>query len=198
MIPFQTLAACLLSAAAAAPAATQGFRVQWDEGLRLESGGGAVAIMVGGRIQADFGGFAVGNDVDEAFGPFDNNAELRRARMFVSATIHDDLYFRFQADGAYSAGLKDLYFEYRGLPVRLRAGHFKEPMGLEGSTSSKYSTFMERGLTNAAISPRNTGFTAGLNWYPTATTRWMVNAIRARRSGYDAFWSFATRLQEAF
>jgi hypothetical protein len=60
MIPLQTLAACLLSATAAIPPTSQqGFRVYWDEGLRMESGGGAVAITVGGRIQADFGTFAV-------------------------------------------------------------------------------------------------------------------------------------------
>ena len=175
MFALQTLAVCLLSALPAPPPNAQGFRAYWDEGLRLESPGGAVAMLVGGRVQADFGFFSVSESVDDTFGPFDNNAELRRARVFVSATVHDDLYFRFQIGGGVSRGLKDLYVEYRGLPVRLRAGHFKEPMGLEGSTSSKYSTFMERGLTNAAISPRNTGFMASAN-YDTARIAWAAAA----------------------
>lgn len=179
MIATQTLAVCLLSATAALPRPTAGFSMDWDwdQGLRLESPGHAVALRVGGRLQADFGGFSVDDAVNAAFGAFDNNAELRRARMFLSVTLYDHLYFKVQGDAGFDAGLKDLYVEYRGPPVRLRAGHFKEPMGLEGSTSSKYSTFMERGLTNAAISPRNLGFMASAN-HVTGRIAWAAALFR--------------------
>lgn len=177
MIAFQALSACLLIAAASLPPPAQRFRLYWDEGLQLESAGHAVALRVGGRLQADFGGFDVDETVNDALGPFDENAELRRARVFLSATLYEDLYLRIQGDAGFASGLKDLYVEYRGLPVWLRVGHFKEPMGLEGSTSSKYSTFMERGLTNAAISPRNLGIMASAN-HDTARIAWAAGLFR--------------------
>ena len=39
----------------------------------------------------------------------------------------------------------------------LKVGHFKEPLRLEALTSSKYITFMERGLPIAFAPERNTG-----------------------------------------
>jgi phosphate-selective porin OprO/OprP len=195
MIAFHTLAACLLSAAAAvhavpadarstpATGTAQALRATWDRGLHLDSPGDAVQMVVGGRLQLDFGGYADNREVAETFGPFDHFA-VRRARVFFSLTLHEDLFFRVQGDAGYASGLKDLYVEYRGLPVRLRFGHFKEPMGLEGSTSSKYTTFLERGLTNAVIAPRNVGVMASAN-HVTGRIAWAAAVFRESPGNFD-------------
>ncbi len=57
------------------------------------------------------------------------------------------------------AVLKDAYITITKIPGvgNFQIGHFKEPVGLELLTSSKYITFMERGLTNPLTPERNTG-----------------------------------------
>ena len=47
--------------------------------------------------------------------------------------------------------LKDAYITITKIPGigNLQFGHFKEPIGLELLTSSKYISIMERGLTNS-------------------------------------------------
>jgi len=180
------VAVCLLSAVAAAfpaPGTARGLRVSWDRGLHIDSAGDAVQMMVGGRLQLDFAGYADNQEVAQAFGAFDNFT-VRRARVFFSLTLYDNFFFRVQADAGYSSGLDDLYVEYRGLPVRLRFGHFKEPMGLEGSTSSKFTTFLERGLTNAVIAPRNVGAMASSN-YELGRIAWAAAVFRESPNNFD-------------
>ncbi len=57
---------------------------------------------------------------------------------------------------------KDVYLGIRDLPIlgRVQAGHFKEPISLEELTSSRFITFMERGLPNVLIPGRNLGIMA--------------------------------------
>ena len=43
----------------------------------------------------------------------------------------------------------------------VQVGHFKEPMGFEELTSSKYLTFMERSLTDSDQPSRNSGVMIG-------------------------------------
>ncbi|MCI0492765.1 MAG: hypothetical protein L0Z07_07495, partial [Planctomycetes bacterium] len=55
---------------------------------------------------------------------------------------------------------KDVFAEMHSLPVvgNFRAGHFKEPIGLEELTSSRFDTFMEQSYATAAFTPaRNYG-----------------------------------------
>ncbi len=58
------------------------------------------------------------------------------------------------------AEFKDVYMELRNIPFvgNLRIGQFKSPFCLEYMTSSKYDTFMERGLNTELAPRRNTGF----------------------------------------
>ncbi|MGQ0615344.1 MAG: OprO/OprP family phosphate-selective porin [Planctomycetaceae bacterium] len=59
-----------------------------------------------------------------------------------------------------SVQLRDVYLALRKVPFvgNVRVGHFKEPMGLEELTSSRYLTFMERSPIINAVAPAfNTG-----------------------------------------
>ena len=86
--------------------------------------------------------------------------EFRRARLFSSGSIYQNVKYKFQLDFAGGKiAFKDVWMELNKLPIKgnVRVGHFKEPLRLEVLTSSKYITFMERGLTTAMSRERNSG-----------------------------------------
>ena len=110
-------------------------------------------IKYGGRIMYDMAAWG-----EEEF----NNAgtEFRRVRLFSSGTIYENVKYKLQLDFANGdIAFKDVFIELNKLPIQgnLRVGHFKEPFRLEALTSSKYITFMERGLPIAMSVERNSG-----------------------------------------
>jgi len=110
-------------------------------------------IKFGGRIMYDM---AVWGDstMDNA------GTEFRRVRLYSSGTMYSNVKYKLQLDFAGGkVAFKDVFIELNKLPIKgnLRIGHFKEPLRLEALTSSKYITFMERGLPIALSPERNTG-----------------------------------------
>jgi phosphate-selective porin OprO/OprP len=107
----------------------------------------------GGRIMYDI---AVWGDT-----AMDNSGtEFRRVRLFNSGKLYGNIKYKLQLDVAGgSIAFKDVWMELGELPLsgNLRVGHFKEPLRLEALTSSKYISFMERGLPIAFSPERNTG-----------------------------------------
>ncbi|MFP6654002.1 MAG: porin, partial [Myxococcota bacterium] len=82
----------------------------------------------------------------------------------------------------------------------IMVGHFKEPLSLQEATSSKYMTFMERGLTSAFFPGRNVGIMVDGN---SAEHRvfWQIGAFRETNDqgqGFDSWgeqrWDVAGRL----
>jgi phosphate-selective porin OprO/OprP len=89
--------------------------------------------------------------------------ELRRARLYLSGTMHQHVEFKWQYDFAKGAvGHRDVYaglFDLGDWIPNVRAGHQYEPFGLDSLTSSNDSTFVERALVSNTFSPnRNPGF----------------------------------------
>ena len=81
-------------------------------------------------------------------------------RFFNSGKVYGNIKYKLQLDFAGGGvSFKDVYME-AALPYvgNLKVGHFKEPFRLEALTSSKYMTFMERGLPIAFSPERNVGF----------------------------------------
>ena len=110
-------------------------------------------IKFGGRIMYDMAVW--GDSTMENAG-----AEFRRVRFYNSGKLYGNIKYKLQLD--FSGGeivFKDVYIELNELPLQgnLRVGHFKEPFRLEALTSSKYISFMERGLPIAMSRERNTG-----------------------------------------
>jgi len=135
------------------------FRVYWKNGLRLDTMDKTFRLKIGGRIQSDWAWFC---DKDDTFGELEDGVEFRRVRLYIAGQVYNDVEFKAQYDFAGGdADFKDVYIGLRHLPVvgHFRAGHFKEPFGLEELTSSKYITFMERALPNVFAPGRNDGFT---------------------------------------
>lgn len=139
---------------------SQDFRVYWKEGLRLDSSDKSQRLRIGGRIMNDWGFFSASDELNETIGPVVSGTEFRRARVYLSGRMYDQVNFKAQYDFAGGkAGFKDVYIGIDKLPGigKLRVGHFKEPFSLEMQTSSKYTTFMERSLANVFAPERNTG-----------------------------------------
>ncbi len=138
------------------------LRSYWKEGLRFDSFDDSVKLKIGGRIQSDAAYFVETSRLERRLGVnFGNSAEFRRARIYFSGQIYDNIEFKAQYDFAGGdVDFKDVYVGFKNLPNGLgnvRIGHFKEPFSIEELTSSKYITFMERSLVNTFSPGRNTG-----------------------------------------
>ena len=136
------------------------FRMFWKEGLRFETPSKDFQFKIGGRLMYDFGWISEDDGIKADVGEQHDSSETRRARLYFSGLIYDNIDFKLQFDFAGGdADLKDAYIGLKDFPFgKIRAGHFKEPFGLEELTSSKYITFIERSLPTEAFSPsRNAG-----------------------------------------
>ena len=110
-------------------------------------------VTFGGRIMYDMATWGAEE--------FDNiGTEFRRVRIYSSGKMYGTVKYKLQLEFAGGKiAFKDVFIELNKLPIKgnLRVGHFKEPLRLEALTSSKYITFMERGLPIAFAPERNTG-----------------------------------------
>ncbi len=136
------------------------FKVQWKDGLRLETSDKSFEVQIGGRIHNDWAFMEGAEALDEQFGEFEDGTEFRRARLSISGLMYEKVEFKTQLDFATgSAAFRDVYLGLRKLPAvgNIRFGQFKEPLGLEEQASSNFLTFMERSLANALVPSRHTG-----------------------------------------
>lgn len=121
--------------------------------LKFASADGNYEFQIGGRIHADAAVF------DEDLSSFGNDAKLRRARIFVSGTLHEDWEFKNQiefTDGDVS--LRDAYLRYAGFDnTKITIGNFKEPFSQEELASSNHIPFIERASINEFAPSRNLG-----------------------------------------
>ncbi|MCK5856477.1 MAG: hypothetical protein KAG64_03245 [Bacteroidales bacterium] len=123
------------------------FNVKWNNGLRIQNSDKSVKIKIGGRIQYDMMFIRQDSTMDNHFATAGNGAEVRRARFFMSGSIYENIDYKLQVDFANNAlTLKDAYIRFKHIPIvgNLQVGHFKEPIGLNTLTSSKYLSMMER------------------------------------------------------
>jgi phosphate-selective porin OprO/OprP len=110
-------------------------------------------VRVGGRFMID----AATYDSDEV--DLSSGTEVRRARLFAKGKIGPDWFYKAQYEFTSSGldGIRDLYLGYSGLTPNtvLRIGHFVEYGSLEDTTSSRYTTFMERATPILMFQPAN-------------------------------------------
>ena len=151
------------------------FKVSWKDGLSFETADKQFSLKVQGRIMYDMVFPDADDDLEAAVGDFDPTVGFRRLRVEMGGTIFEDIYYQNTIDfSATPHQLKDNLIGIKGLPGGLsaQAGYFKEPVGLEELTSSKYITFMERSIVTNAFAPaHNMGIMAQgshmsdkLNW----------------------------------
>jgi len=169
--------------------------VLWDDGLQFRAGDAGVKLKLGGRVQADSALF----DGTSGLDPGENGAEIRRARLYLSGTIHHDILFKVQYDFV-SKAIKDARIGYRKIPWvgTLLAGQTKEPFSQEMLTSSNHMTFLERGLPNAFALERNLGLLLK-NHLDNERVAWAAGVFRetdddAGQAGGDGNWAATGRI----
>src|SRR5262245_4996813 len=141
---------------------SDGLFPYWKSGMKLDSTDGAFKLSFFGRIQNDWTFWDSDQEVTDALGETNSATEFRRARLGAGGTIYKNVVYKFEMDFANgAANFADAFIElkdpFKGPGVNFRVGHFDEPMGLDRLTSSKYGTFIERGLQEALVPARNTG-----------------------------------------
>ena len=134
------------------------------DGFTIGSADGLYKLRLGGYVQAD-GRFFV-NDDNRGDGPKTNltdNFTIRRARVQLDGSFYDLFDFRLQYDfGGATPQLVDAYVTTKIDPaLRITAGHFKAPFGLEFLQTDTNCAFVERGLPTNLVPWRDTGVQVG-------------------------------------
>ena len=140
------------------------LRVYWRDGVRMDSANEQFKLRIGGRIMNDWTFVGADDSLVESLGALGgfvrDGAQFRRARLYAAGVMYDRIEYRAEFDFADSfANFADIYVGLRHVPVlgTLKAGHFKEPFGLEALTSSNHITLLERSAGGAFAPLRNTG-----------------------------------------
>lgn len=124
------------------------------DGFGVRSADGAFSLRLRGGVQYD-GRFFAEDTADAAINTF----ALRRVRADLQGTMYSLYDFRLYMDFASSqVELLDAYVDARFSPaVRVRAGKFKVPMGLERLQTPWNVLFPERGFPTALVPNRDAG-----------------------------------------
>ena len=115
----------------------------------------------------------------------ENEFGFRTFRLGGRGNIYENLIYTAEVDlrGTNSAiTYKDIYMEQQELPWigHLRAGHFKEPLGLEEFESDLFLNFMEKSPATQAFDPsRNFGVMAWDTTDECQDTTWFAGIFRA-------------------
>ncbi len=143
------------------------WKAFWKDGLNIQSKDGKNKIKAGGRIQVDFANISSPRRsfVDQLEAEQGNNlvgtgSEFRRARLFVEGTVYKIVQFKAEYDfTGGNVAFNDVWLGLKDVPGvgHIRIGHQKEPFSLEQLTSTRFTTFMERGLPDVFVPARNTG-----------------------------------------
>ena len=132
------------------------------------------------------------NDKNEPVMP--GGVSLRRVRMAVKAMINKNWYG--EVDVNFSNGvfeLEDAYVQFLGLKnFTFMAGNFKEDFSMEETTTSRYTTFMERAMVVSAFAPgRHAGILAqwqGVNWLRASLgASWQVVDVAETRYNVEEY-----------
>jgi len=130
----------------------------------LEDGQGDFSLCFSGLVQADYRAFDYGlKPAGYTQEPGKNRFDIRRAQigLYGDATKFFSYRFLFEFQGAGSRRLLDAYAQANIHPAfGLRMGQFKEPFGLEASSSDSNLFFAEKSM-NAHLGPgRDVGLMA--------------------------------------
>ncbi|MCP4214157.1 MAG: hypothetical protein GY765_05850 [bacterium] len=137
--------------------------------LVLQSKNGDFKYQLDGRIYLD----AAYYDDDEDVIDLHSGSEVRRMRLAIKATLWKNWMAELDVDfSGNEVDIKDAWMAYAGVKNTLfKIGQFRSPFSLEELTTSRYVSFIERGLPNAFPPGRLLGLGIskwGKNWQASA------------------------------
>lgn len=175
----------------------------WKDGLRLESESKDFELRIGGRVQFDaFFGDADADAESTTGATLEDGVQARRARLALSGRLYQYFDFKWEydfSDKDSKAKLTDVWAGISGVAGMpwIRAGHMKEPVGLETMASANDLTFMERALPGALVPFRNVGVLVGDAACEERLT-WSAGVFRdTNDNGYgqaDGAWAVTARV----
>lgn len=155
------------------------MRVYWKDGFRMETADKAFSMRISGRFQYDSAWFTADEtEFQPVTGDLNDGAEIRRAYLGFDGKLFKDWEWKLEWDLAKSGN--DFADAYLGRPIcigNLRAGHFKQPQGLEELTSDVNTTFMERSLSGAFKLGRDVGVQLS-DTFSSESGNWAVGVFR--------------------
>ncbi len=160
-------------------------------------------VRLTGFFQADAGWFYQDAANIVAVGDIQDGADFRRARLAAVGDVADNVAYIVEFDFGFPGrpSFMDVWMEIQDLPLlqNLRVGHFRNPFGLDGLTSVKDLTFIERSLPFAFLPFRQIGVMAhGVNQEEDFT--WALSGFRfptdpfGAQIGDSGGYGLATRL----
>ncbi|HEX5577547.1 MAG TPA: porin [Gemmatimonadaceae bacterium] len=135
----------------------------WKDGLRMDTCDGNFRFKLGGRAFIDGTVWDANDEIETAIGDdIRNGTRFRAARLYIAGEIYEYFVFKAEYDFASDAGtdFKDVYIGVQDVLLdgsEILVGNNKVPFSLEELTSSRFITFMERGLPNMFAASRETG-----------------------------------------
>lgn len=176
---------------------------------QITTSNGAFSFALRSVVQFD----AAHYDVSPTpIGTFASGTDFRRARLGFDATAYKDwnfsLWGEFGGSGGESASLNQAFIEYAGLkpfkfadPIRLRAGAWATPAGLEDATSNTEMLFLERPAVEEMVRGLDAGdaregagvFATGSRWYVSGVLTSRIAGVSAPPV-YGQQAAFLTRL----
>ena len=135
-----------------------GWKTTWKNGLSWKSADGQFSARFGGRVLLDFAAISENDALKTTLGGNGTGVEFRAARLNTKGTAYGRLAWKAEYDFA-GGNVKDVWIALKKVPVvgTVKFGYFKEPFSLEELASSRFITFMERGLPIALSPGRSTG-----------------------------------------
>lgn len=159
-------------------------------------------VELRGRIEADAVVVSQSTSSKALLGDIQNGYGFRRARLGAQGTVEDSA--RWVAEIDFANGNfrpRDLFVGLTALPGfrEFRVGYFREPFSLEGATSSRFITFMERSPLNELDPARDWG-AMGKWWTENERATFALGVFRAGTSsggfsgGDGGNWAVTGRL----
>jgi phosphate-selective porin OprO/OprP len=135
----------------------------WKDGLRLDTCDKNYRFKLGGRVFFDGTVWDASQEIETVIGDdLRNGTRFRAARLYVAGEIYKHVVFKAEYDFANDVGtdFKDVYIGVQDVGIdgsAVLVGNNKVPFSLEELTSSRFITFMERGLPNMFAPSREAG-----------------------------------------
>ncbi|MCA8987386.1 MAG: porin [Planctomycetaceae bacterium] len=159
-------------------------------------------IKVTGFFQADAAWFSQDIANRNTVGDIQDGADFRRARLAAGGKVAENVGYMVEFDFGFPGrpSFMDVWLEVEDFSVLndFKVGYFRVPIGLDGLTSARELTFIERGLPFAFLPFRQIGVMSSGSNEEEGTT-WALNLFRfptdvfGGQAGDDGGYGFAAR-----